>query len=211
MTYPPAWIRCRAGVPCRPLVVATPLCALTHSAYVDQDLKSAGIPKQGPGGRIDFHAIRKAYINLVIESGVTGKEVQALARDSTPELTMNVYGRTRKERLSETAEKVAANILPAADNAIFMPRQAAGAEQESATPIDNREFRLSEDSGGGGNRTRGRISCKYGRCGQKGCKFPAIKGVGRISWVKQKAERQKNGALVRHRSERHLCNMHATT
>ena len=97
---------------------------------------------------------RLAYINFVLESGASVKEAQALARHSTPELTMNVYGRTRKERLSETAEKVAANVLPAVDNAIFMLRQAVGAEQESATPIDNRELRLSEDGGGGGNRTR---------------------------------------------------------
>ncbi len=93
------------------------------------------------------------YINFVLESGVSVKEAQELARHSTPELTFNVYGRTRKERLSETAEKVAANILPVVDNAIFMPRQAVGAEQESATPFADRELRLSNNGGGGGNRT----------------------------------------------------------
>lgn len=121
---------------------------------LDKDLKTAGIPKLTGDGKLDFHACRLAYINFVLETGASVKEAQALARHSTPELTMNVYGRTRKERLSETAEKVAANVLPAADNAIFMPRQAVGAEHESATPIDNRELRLSEDGGGGGNRTR---------------------------------------------------------
>ena len=34
---------------------------------------------------------------------------------------MNVCGQLRKELLSEKAEKVAVNILPAADHAIFMP------------------------------------------------------------------------------------------
>jgi hypothetical protein len=35
-----------------------------------------------------------------------------------------------------------------------MPRQAVGAEQESATPFADRELRLSNNGGGGGNRTR---------------------------------------------------------
>ena len=101
----------------------------SHTARdLDKDLKAAGIPKETADGKLDFHACRLAYINFVLESGASVKEAQALARHSTPELTMNVYGRTRKERLSETAEKVAANVLPAADNAIFMPRQAIGAE-----------------------------------------------------------------------------------
>jgi hypothetical protein len=34
-----------------------------------------------------------AYINFVIESGVSIKEAQALARHATPQLTLNVYGR----------------------------------------------------------------------------------------------------------------------
>ena len=127
----------------------------SHTARdLDIDLKAAGIPKETAEGKLDFHACRLAYINFVLESGVSVKEAQELARHSTPELTFNVYGRTRKERLSETAEKVAANILPAADNAIFMPRQAVGAEQESATPFADRELRLSNNGGGGGNRTR---------------------------------------------------------
>jgi hypothetical protein len=32
-----------------------------------------------PAGKLDCHAVRLAYINLVIESGVTGKEAQVLA------------------------------------------------------------------------------------------------------------------------------------
>ncbi|MBT4976498.1 MAG: hypothetical protein HOL51_13085 [Gemmatimonadetes bacterium] len=106
-------------------------------------MEAAGIPKETAAGKLDFHACRLAYINFVLESGVSVKEAQELARHSTPELTFNVYGRTRKERLSETAEKVAANILPVADNAIFMPRQAVGAKQESATPFADRELHSS--------------------------------------------------------------------
>ena len=63
-----------------------------------------------PAGKIDFHAVRLAYINLVIESGVTVKEAQVLARHETTELTMNIYGRARKERLWTVVEQVAQAI-----------------------------------------------------------------------------------------------------
>jgi len=42
---------------------------------------------------------------LVIETGVTVKEAQELARHSTPELTMNTYGRVREARLEEAVER----------------------------------------------------------------------------------------------------------
>ena len=52
-------------------------------------------------GKIDFHACRTACVNLVLESGATVTEAQELARHSTPDLTMNVYGRTREDRLTQ--------------------------------------------------------------------------------------------------------------
>ena len=44
----------------------------------------AGIPKDAIGGKLDFHAVRLAYINLIIEAGATVKEAQTLARHATP-------------------------------------------------------------------------------------------------------------------------------
>jgi integrase len=130
----------------------------THTARdLDIDLKAAGIQKNAPGGKLDFHACRLAYINFVIESGVTVKEAQELARHSTPDLTMNVYGRTREDRLSQAVEKVAASLQTISDDeecATYVQRQAVGAETESATPFINRELRLVENGGGGGIRTR---------------------------------------------------------
>ena len=80
----------------------------THPAReFDKDLKAAGIPKVTSAGKLDFHACRLAYINLVIDSGATIKEAQELARHSTPQLTMNIYGRVREERLAQTVDKVA--------------------------------------------------------------------------------------------------------
>ncbi len=108
----------------------------THTARdLDKDLEAADIPKYAPGGKLDFHACRLAYINLVLERGdVTVKEAQA--RHATPELTMNVYGRTREERLTEAVDKVAEHLRIGENYVHSMYRQAVGAEQENATPIE---------------------------------------------------------------------------
>jgi hypothetical protein len=78
---------------------------------LDKDLAAAGIPKYTKAGKLDFHALRVTYINLIIESGVTVKEAQALARHTTPQMTMNIYGRTREERLFEAVEKIAQHVI----------------------------------------------------------------------------------------------------
>jgi hypothetical protein len=73
---------------------------------LDKDLQAAAIPKYSREGKVDFHALRLAYINFVLESGASVKEAQALARHASPAMTMNVYGRTRNERLVQTVERV---------------------------------------------------------------------------------------------------------
>ena len=111
----------------------------SHPARVmDHDLETAGIEKHGPGGKLDFQACRVAYINMVIESGVTVKEAQELARHSSPILTMNVYGRARPERLTQAVEKVGQTILQTVNRATYVQRMAVGAERENATPLPTR-------------------------------------------------------------------------
>jgi hypothetical protein len=135
----------------------------THTARdLDKDLQEAGIQKYTPGGKLDFHGYRVAYINFVIESGVSVKEAQVLARHATPELTMNVYGRVREERLSEAVEKVAKTLLPDEERAIYVHRKAIGANENAAAPPNNKELRHFQMSGGGGNRTRVRRSLAEG-------------------------------------------------
>ena len=51
-----------------------------------------------------------AYINLLVEGRVSVKEAQELARQASPELTMNVYGRARQEALAAAAENIASAI-----------------------------------------------------------------------------------------------------
>ena len=76
----------------------------------DKDLQAAVIPKYTKAGKLDFHALRVTYINLVIESGVNLKEAQTLARHASPEMTMNIYGRTKEERLSLAVEQIAERV-----------------------------------------------------------------------------------------------------
>ena len=106
----------------------------------DCDLEAAGIPKENPKGKLDFHACRTAYSNLVLESGLaTPKEVQELARHSTLDLTMNVYGRRRAERLSAAVESVGDVVLNR--NCVSdVYRQAVGAEHETAQLPTNEEI-----------------------------------------------------------------------
>ena len=77
---------------------------------------------------MDFHACRVAFVTFVVESGVTVKEAQALARHESPEITMNTYARARDERLSEAAEAIGALVEPGQIYDTGMTRVAAGAE-----------------------------------------------------------------------------------
>ena len=120
-----------ATIPKQPLLYVP-----SHTARsVDQDLKSAGIPKQGPGGKIDFHAIRKAYINLVIESGVHRQRSPSPSPTRFPRADMNVYGHAREDRLADAFERVAEAVLPVQRLPVEY-QQAVGAETEIATHIE---------------------------------------------------------------------------
>ena len=130
------------------------LCVPSQPARViSKDLAAAGIPEQAAGGKLDFHALRTAFVNLIFEYGqASPKEAQDLARHSTPDLTFNVYGRSREARLVETVERLAEVVLPAKS----VPeeyRMVAGAEPENATPCETRELRSLQTGSGGRART----------------------------------------------------------
>lgn len=114
------------------------------SHAIDIDLEAAGIPKYAPGGKLDFHACRVAYINLVIESGASVKESQSLARHATPELTMNVYGKARNDRLSETVERVAAMLLKTEKCATYVPQKVVGESAMAASSNEINQLRCIE-------------------------------------------------------------------
>jgi integrase len=96
----PQW---RQALPGEPLLFVPSRPAHALAAH----LRRAGIPQHTVEGKLDFHALRLAYINLVIEAGATVKEAQTLARHAKPQMTMGVYGRTREERLHQVVEQVA--------------------------------------------------------------------------------------------------------
>ena len=114
------------------------------------DLEAAGIPKHTPKGKLDFHACRVAFINLILEQGeVSPKEAQELARHSTVDLTMNIYGRVREERLSEAVERVGHVILK--EKCVpSVYRFAVGAEPETATPVESESCGFINMVGGAG-------------------------------------------------------------
>ena len=63
----------------------------------------------------------------------TPKEVQELARHATLDMSMNVYGRTRVDRLRAAVERVGAIARPRENRVPFVQRMAVGAEREIAT------------------------------------------------------------------------------
>jgi integrase len=109
------------------------LVVQSHPARpLDTDLKRAGISKHIPGvGKLDFYAFRTAYTTMVIESGATVKEAQALLRHSTPTMTMNTYARTRPERLAEVAQQVG-DIVLGQNHAPTWPQWPSGANKAVA-------------------------------------------------------------------------------
>lgn len=79
---------------------------------LEKALTAAKIPKETAEGKLDFHAARTAYITALFETGANLKEIQTLARHSTPTLTANVYARTREERLAAVTESLNQRLFP---------------------------------------------------------------------------------------------------
>ena len=130
--------------PCNPLLYVP-----THpSRDLQNDLEAAGIPKWTPAGKIDFHAARVAYITLVIEAGSSVKESQHLARHVTPDLTLNIYGRARDERLQEVVQRVGTELQeePACARGVHEARKIAIAGgTEMAQPPASQEVAPSAE------------------------------------------------------------------
>jgi integrase len=95
------------GIPPEPLLYVPSQPART----IQDDLERVGIPVRTAEGKLDFHACRTAYVNLVIASGADIKTAQTLSRHSTPQLTLNTYGRANDSRLSAVAEIVGQMIV----------------------------------------------------------------------------------------------------
>jgi len=77
------------------------------------DLEAAGIAHTDDAGRkVDFHSLRHTYISRVVESGVSVKVAQELARHSTPTLTIGRYSHVRISDLSTALDGLPATDQP---------------------------------------------------------------------------------------------------
>ena len=75
-------------------------------AMLKVDLKKAGVALSNEKGKLDFHALRTAYINFVLRSNVDPKTMQTMARHASFDMTLNVYGRDEEELCRAAAESV---------------------------------------------------------------------------------------------------------
>ena len=123
------------------------------SRMIYADLDTAGIPRKTKDGVADFHSCRVAYVTLVVEAGATVKEAQELARHSTPDLTMNVYSKSREERLAALAEKVGEMAFRGQEIVPAMYAMAAGAEQDSPNLLPVKQLGRDGVGSEGGTRT----------------------------------------------------------
>ena len=96
-----------------------------QSCTIKVDLQKANIPIETAHGKVDFHACRVAYVSLVLEAGAGAKEAQVLARHATANLTMNVYARTRDQRLADITEAVGSAILSSVCETCATPQEEA--------------------------------------------------------------------------------------
>jgi integrase len=76
------------------------------------DLRAAGVPYETPDGVVDFHGTRVTYITNLVASGASVKTCQALARHSTPSLTIGVYAKTSLHDIRGAVEALPNPIRP---------------------------------------------------------------------------------------------------
>jgi len=109
---------------------------------VDKILLAADIEKRTQEGKLDFHALRNAYITLISETGASWKDTQDLARHQTPMMTER-YARSRTDHLRSHTEAVGRIVLASGDRGTGVQLAEEEAEPTSAIPDPARA--LDED------------------------------------------------------------------
>ncbi len=145
----------------------------SHTARdFDKDLKRAGIEKKTNEGKLDFHACRVAYTTFVVEAGATVKEAQSLLRHSTPSITMDIYAKTRGDRLTHVTEKVAKKVLVGSESPTTAQRPES--EEEEGDLSDDGNMTYSVSSSGFDSPRIHQISPDTRRqIADKNCRIPA--------------------------------------
>lgn len=86
------------------------------SDKINKHFKKAGIIKLNDKGKVDFHALRVTYINLIIGSQANAKTAQSLARHANLDMTFNTYGRTNDDALRTSVEHAGSTIYAQSNN-----------------------------------------------------------------------------------------------
>jgi integrase/recombinase XerD len=88
----------------------------------------------------DFHSLRVLFISRVVAGGASVKEAQALARHSTPVLTMNTYSRVTARNLAAAVDHIGPLVttspIPPAAAIASQPTDAPG--ELNNPPVDHR-------------------------------------------------------------------------
>ena len=145
----------RARKPMRDDIPENPLLYLPvqTSVMIYADLKKAGIPIQTIYGKVDFHACRTAFINLVIESGADIKTIQVMSRHKRAETTLKYYARANPENMQSTAQALA-DMVFRGKNEEICTKSALRLEDDTTTknaiPLNERDCVELEMVGRGG-------------------------------------------------------------
>ncbi len=111
-------------------------------AMLKVDLKKAGVALMTDKGKLDFHALRTAYINFVLRSNVDPKTAQTMSRHATFDMTLNTYGREEEELCRAAAESVGRLVFGTTDavsgtGATFSGNRTLTEQQFQATSNEN--------------------------------------------------------------------------
>jgi len=125
------------GIPEDPLLFVP-----THTARdLKKDMREAGVQAFIPGeGKVDFHSFRRTFVTLLIESGANLREAQKLARHASPELTMNLYAKTRPDSISNLSERVGKAVFGSSERVICVSKGHQEEKEDSSNSSDSNEL-----------------------------------------------------------------------
>lgn len=97
------------------------------------DLRNAGIPFRTHEGKVDFHALRVAYVSgLAVELKQDIKTVQRLARHGNVDLTLRIYAKSGEAREAAAVEDLGNALLTSSRHALKSRRKNKTRTKEAA-------------------------------------------------------------------------------
>jgi integrase len=87
--------------------IGDPLAPESISAAFKRHVREAGLPK------LTIHGLRHTYATLGLEAGVDVLYVAGLLGHSSPAITMGIYQHVRRDRLTQAANRIGAEIFGA--------------------------------------------------------------------------------------------------